>query len=48
MGFDIRDFLYITGIGLLGYGLWLKEPWISFSVCGALLAVSGYLMRDKR
>jgi len=44
---DIRDILFIGGLSLLGYGLWLREPWIAFSVCGSLLMVSGYIMGDK-
>jgi len=45
---DIRDILFIGGLSLLGYGLWLREPWIAFSVCGSLLMVSGYIMGDKK
>ena len=44
---DIRDILFLGGLLVLGYGLYLKEPWIAFSVCGAVLMVSGYIMKDK-
>lgn len=35
------DFLALTGLALLGYGLFLFEPWVSYSVCGSLLIVAG-------
>jgi len=44
---DIRDVLFLGGIGTLGYGLYLKEPWIAFSVVGALFIIAGYLMGNK-
>ena len=43
--FDIRDVFVFGGLALLGYGLYLFEPWISFSVCGGLLMIIGYVMR---
>lgn len=45
--FDIRDLLFLGGLGLLGYGLWLYSPPVSYSVCGTLLMISGYIMGDK-
>ena len=45
--FDIRDFYVLCGLGSLGYGLYLFEPWISFTVCGALVIVFGLLMGEK-
>lgn len=47
MKFDIRDVFFIIGLGLLGYGLFLKEPWVAFSVCGSILIVLPFLMRGK-
>jgi hypothetical protein len=39
--FDVRDLFVFGGLSMLGYGLYLKEPWIAFSVCGALLIALG-------
>lgn len=39
--FDIRDFLVFGGLSMLGYGLYLREPWIAFSVCGVLSMALG-------
>jgi len=44
---NIRDFFYFPGLVMLGYGLYLYRPWIAFSVCGVLLMITGYLMRDE-
>jgi hypothetical protein len=43
---DIRDILVFGGLSLLGYGLYLVEPWIAFAVCGFLLMLIGYLMGE--
>jgi len=46
--FDIRDVLVFGGLGMLGYGLYLKwGQWLAFMVCGILLMIIGYLMKDK-
>lgn len=45
---DIRDVMFLGGLLALGYGLYLKAPWVSFAVCGSILMVSGYIMRDKK
>ena len=45
--FDIRDILFFVGLAMLGYGLYLVSPWISFTACGVLLMLTGYLLRDK-
>ena len=45
--FDIRDFFVFGGLGMLGYGLYLKwGEGVALIVCGVLLMVIGYLMRD--
>jgi hypothetical protein len=44
---DIRDFILLGGLGMLGYGLYLLDPWIAFTVCGALLVVLSILMRAR-
>jgi len=36
----------LSGLSLLGYGLWLYAPWIGFSVPGGLMLAAGYLMGD--
>ena len=42
-----QDIIYFVGLAMLGYGLWLFLPWIGFSVAGALLMATAYLMRSK-
>ena len=45
---DIRDVLVFGGLGMLGYGHYLKwGQWLAFIVCGAVLMVIGYLTGDK-
>ena len=39
--FDRRDVLVFGGLSLLGYGLHLHSPALSFSVCGGVLTVIG-------
>lgn len=46
--FNIKDFLFFGGLGMLGYGLHLVFPWLAFAVCGTLLMLVGYAMRDKQ
>jgi hypothetical protein len=38
---DLPDFLCFAGLCLLGYGLFLFLPWVSFAVCGCLLLAAG-------
>ena len=40
----LPDAVSIGGIALLGYGLFLFKPWISYSVVGLLLLLFGLLM----
>jgi len=45
---DIRDFFVFGGLGMLGYGLYLRwGSWLAFMVCGVLLMTIGCMMRDK-
>lgn len=46
-GFDIRDAIVLGGLALMGYGLHLVRPWLSFTVCGALLMAGGILMERR-
>lgn len=45
--FDVRDVLVISGLSMLGYGLYLLYPWLSFTVCGALILAGGFFMRGE-
>ena len=38
---DIRDILVFGGLGMLGYGLYLFEPWTAYVVTGVLLMILG-------
>lgn len=40
----IPDFISLIGLALLGYGLFLFLPWVSFVVCGSLLIAAGVRM----
>jgi len=45
---DLRDGFVFGGLGILGYGLYLYRPWISFSVVGViLLAIGIFIGRGK-
>lgn len=35
------DVLSVVGLSLLGYGLYIFEPWVAFSVVGSLLILAG-------
>ena len=43
----LRDILFLLGLGLFGYGLYIFTPWISFTVCGAILMIVGWAMQEK-
>lgn len=45
--FDIRDFLLLGGLGMLGYGLYGYDPRLALSVCGFLLMLLALAMRGK-
>ena len=40
----LRDVLIISGLSLISVGLYLFLPWVSFTVCGALVLVGGFFM----
>lgn len=44
---DVRDVLFVGGLALLGYGLYLFRPWLSFAVCGIFLIAMSIFMKDK-
>lgn len=45
---DLRDCFVFGGLALLGYGLYQFQPWVSFTVCGAiLLAIGLFIGRSK-
>jgi hypothetical protein len=46
--FDVRDVLILSGLLMLWYGLNLVYPWLSFTVCGALILAGGLLYEDKK
>ena len=39
--FEIRDVFVFGGLGLIGRGLYLFEPWIAYVVTGVLLMLLG-------
>jgi len=44
---DFRDTLVFGGLGLIGYGLYLYQPWVSFTVCGSLQMLLGLGWLDR-
>lgn len=40
----LADFIAFVGLLMLGYGLWLVDPAISFSVVGGLLIIFGIFL----
>jgi hypothetical protein len=45
--FGLREFLMVSGLSLLGYGLYLYQPWVSFTACGLLLIAGGFFIKDN-
>jgi len=39
-----KEIFLLGGLAMLGYGLYLFSPCISFSVCGVLLMAFGYCL----
>jgi len=44
---SFRDVLLVLGLCLMGYGLYLFAPWLSFTVCGVLIFAGGFFMADE-
>ncbi len=40
----LADLIALVGLVMLGYGLWLIEPAIAFSVIGSLLIIFGIFL----
>jgi hypothetical protein len=43
----LRDFLLVFGLGLFGLGLYLFLPWVSFTICGAIVFTLAFLFGEK-
>jgi len=43
----LPDVFLFGGLCLLGYGLFLFSPWVSFAICGVLLMAIGLFMGLK-
>jgi hypothetical protein len=46
--FDIRLVFFFGGFGMLFHGLYLRQPWIAWTVCGVLLMALGYLTKANK
>jgi len=44
---QFRDILLFSGIFLLGYGLYLFKPWVSFTICGLFIMIGGFFMKEN-
>ena len=42
---SFRDVLLVSGLALIGVGLYLFAPWVSFTVCGGLIFAGGFFMK---
>lgn len=40
----LADFVFLIGLIILGYGLWIVQPWLSYSIIGSILLVLGYAL----
>jgi hypothetical protein len=41
---SLRDVLLVSGISMIGYGISLFQPWLAFTVVGALMLIGGIFM----
>jgi len=44
----LRDFLFLGGLGMLTYGIWIKDPAIAMIVLGLILAAAGAWLSPYR
>lgn len=42
-----NDLLVVLGLAGLGYGLWLRMPWLAFVVVGAIVFLLGVIMHMR-
>jgi hypothetical protein len=42
---SLRDVLLVSGLALIGVGLYLFAPWVSFTVCGVIIFAGGFFMK---
>jgi len=42
---SFRDVLLVSGLALIGVGLYLFAPWVSFTVCGVIIFAGGFFMK---
>jgi len=40
----LPDLLALFGLSMLGYGLFLLEPWLAFTACGAIMLCGGVFL----
>jgi hypothetical protein len=45
--FGLKELFILGGLSLIGYGLWLYDPKISFVVSGSLVMLLGLFMRTE-
>ena len=43
---SLRDILLVCGLTSLGYGLYQFKPWVAYTVCGVLVMVAGFFMKE--
>lgn len=44
---DVRDVLVFGGLGMLGYGLYLFQPWVGWTVTGGILMGLGIFVGKR-
>lgn len=44
---SFRDLLIVVGFFSLSYGLYQFKPWISYTVCGFLVLIAGFYMKEN-
>lgn len=44
----IADLIGVTGLGLIGYGLYQFLPWVAYTVVGALLIIFACLASRQK
>jgi hypothetical protein len=44
---SFRDVLLVSGLTLIGVGLYLFAPWVSFTVTGTIIMAAGFFYKAK-